>query len=193
MMPASASQPKHKHVIRNSILIVIAVVAVACGVFLGYKARVENQAHRKLMQSLEDVASAVKERGVSNASVSSGCGRPETGFGVGDTECAAVVETWVVDRSEYMNVISNYINVLTSSKSFTATKSLKRPMDDEQMMYGSAAYRHTGTQKLCGALYMYVDKPEVILDGRPAHYNVQFSCDDTSWFVKTFENGPIRL
>jgi len=167
--PTDKPRPR-RHILRY----LLCAVVILLGVFLGYMTIRDNHRHAELLGAVADLRTALRDQGV-DTKMSSVCARDQVEFGQGHKHCGVELQFYTSSKKELHKAVSAYSSALSASRQFKPYTSLTF----REAQYGEGSYTYSPTQKSCSVLYQYVKLA--------AQYNVQFSCDDTSWFVKTFE------
>jgi|GEM_PF-2723508 len=175
----SSSPNKQKHPVRKIIFGVLILAILAVSAFLAYMAVHENHRQAQLEASINALQANLKAHGIEAQKIAS-CARNEEGFGEGAKHCDIGSEFTTNSRSEYFRAAGAYMNFLASSEHFTANSRLVELAQlQDNTEYHSVAYVQNSVKAKCGILYQFVKSR--------SRYDIQFSCDDTSWFVRTFE------
>jgi len=174
------SNPKPARSMRKIMAKVLLGALIVAAVFLIYMAFRENHRHAQLEASISALQNELKARGI-NAQKTSGCGRANLEFGQGAKSCSIniVTKLGVKDKEKALAVIKNYDNSIFAAGKFKRLTNIPTTVTNkDNLSFGYINYRATPSSNLCTLDYDFSDSKLL---------TIGFSCDDTSWFVKTFE------
>lgn len=137
--------------------------------------------HHQLDNSINALQISLKQQGI-NTTKTSGCGRPYSEVGLGYKSCsiALTVSGVVTDEMQSNEAMKRYATALGQAKQFVSTSPLPHGLPDVKngIDFGSAYYYQKATGANCAAHYTYSKSEQNI--------QIDFSCNDTSWFTRTF-------
>lgn len=142
-------------------------------------AAVDHSHSEELSKSINALDSVLGNKNIDTNRFNS-CARNQEGFGRSPKHCSLGIEITTTLRTEYIEAAKSFMNALGDSNKFqSVTKTVSLSDLDNLSIYHGVDYVHVPTGSKCGIVYEYVEESK--------EYKIQFSCDDTSWFVRTFE------
>lgn len=177
------------------------VIVLLCVVIASFGLIILNDGFQRnrVNKSIDGLKAGLNNNGFSGIERKRGCGRTQVKIGNGALVCTVGLD-YLEDYSlesgpnaqqqllEKVNArVSQYYQLLDSNEDFSrdSTNLPEVNLPNKGFTHGTRLYKHNATGRYCGGSIDFSwEKLEL-------HYF--FTCDDTSWFDKTFNDGSFSL
>lgn len=171
----------HKGYSKTRIIgLIIAVLFLLAGLFVGYTAYASARLHRQLDSSIYKLQASLGNNGVQSVQ-NRGCGLAYTEFGPNKKVCGIALSSNIPAKSpnSAYDLLKKYGIIVNNTGRFSSEGSLpKAIVDKDGLTFGYVYYKESETHKVCSIDYDFeIDKSLVRLG---------FSCDYNTWFSDNF-------